>query len=586
MYIQIDDSRDELLTDFGKITLQEQYCLQNESYQQAFARASAAFSNGDEELAQRLYDYVSKHWFAFATPLLTNGGTNRGLPISCFLNYVEDSVMGLANNFVENAFLCTNGGGIGTYWGKIRSIGEKTSKGLETPGLIPFMHCQDSQMIAYHQGKARRGAGATYVDISHPEILEFINMRLPGGDFHRKNLNLHHGICIPDFFMECVAVDGDWELIDPNSGKVKSIVKARELWIKILQQRVKSGEPYLFFVDTANAALPQSQKDKGLYVYHSNLCTEITLPTNEERTAVCCLSSINVAKYDEWVSVKEQFIADLITMLDNALTVFIETAPPQMHKAVASSVAERSLGLGTLGFSSYIQQKGWALESAEAKMFNKNLYAEIKKYAVKASQKLALERGEPEDMVGTGLRNAHLLSIAPNASSSIICGGVSPSIEPLVANAFTQKTQAGSHIVKNPVLIKVLEQYGKNDPETWSSIVLKDGSVQHLDFLSDNHRAVFKTAAEVDQQTLIDLAADRQPYICQAQSVNLFLPPNVDKKVLHTLHYSAWKKGLKSLYYLRSGSVKSTQVGEIKKETIEEQPVVCTLGRECKSCEG
>lgn len=589
--ITIDPNRDENLTDFGKVTLTNQYCLPGETFQEAFARAANAFSAGDEALAQRLYDYASNQWFSFATPLLANGGTNRGLPISCFLNYVDDSIDGLGKNFYENAFLSTNGGGIGTYWGHVRSIGEKTSRGVDTPGVMPFMHVQDAQVLAYHQGATRRGAAAVYMDVSHPEINEFINMRSStGGDVHRKNENLHHGVCTPDSFMEAVANNADWDLVDPHSKRVRSTVKARELWIKILQQRVKLGEPYLFFVDTANKALPQSQKDKGLYVNHSNLCTEITLPTNKDRTAVCCLSSVNVAKVDEWWQHREQFIADLITMLDNTIDVFCEKAPEAMWRAVASAKAERSLGLGTLGFHTWLQLNNIAMDSIEAQDFNQEFYSELHRLAKKASRRLAQERGEPEDMKGTGMRNAHLLAVAPNASSSIICGGVSPSIEPLAANAFTQKTKAGSHEVRNHALAALLAELGKNTEEVWASIAVNKGSVQHLDFLSAKEKKVFLTATETDAQVMIDLAAQRQPYICQAQSVNLFLPSDVSARQLHQTHFSAWKKGLKSLYYLRSTSVKATGVGVLPEVLKTEEPIVegkmCGIEPGCTSCEG
>ncbi len=590
MKLTLAPERDSLLTEFGKTTLQKQYCLPGEDYQNAFARAARAFSGGDPALAQRLYDYASRQWFAFATPLLANGGTNRGLPISCFLNYVDDSIHGLAENFRENAFLSTNGGGIGTYWGAVRSVGEVTSKGVDTPGVMSFMHVQDAQVLAYHQGSTRRGAAATYLDVSHPEIVEFINMRSStGGDVHRKNENLHHGVVIPDEFMVAVREDADWDLVDPHSGRIAETVKARALWIQMLQQRAKLGEPYLFFVDAANRALPETLKAKGLRVHHSNLCTEITLPTSPDRTAVCCLSSVNVAKYDEWAPHREQFIDDLIAMLDNALDVFAERAPEAMWRAVASVRAERSIGLGTLGLHTYFQQQSWTMDSDEAAQFNREFYRDLRSLALNASRRLAQERGEPEDMKGTGLRNAHLLAIAPNASSSIICGGVSPSIEPLAANAFTQKTKSGSHEVRNPALVARLRELGLDTPEVWRSVILASGSVQGIDGLSDHDKRVFQTASEVDPHVLIRLAAERQPFICQAQSVNMFLPANVSAKLLHQVHFSAWESGLKSLYYLRSSSVKSTSVGVMPEILKEEPPAApaCSLdGGECKACEG
>lgn len=600
--INIVPARNSLLTEFGLTTLLKQYCVGDETPQQAFARAAEAFSGGDSALAQRLYDYASKQWFMFATPLLANGGTNRGLPISCFLNHVEDSVDGLVANFGENALLSTNGGGIGTYWGDVRSIGETTSKGVDTPGAMSFMHVQDSQAIAYHQGSTRRGAHATYLDVSHPEIVEFINMRSPtGGDVHRKNENLHHGVNLPDAFMEAVEADADWQLIDPHSKRTTDTVKARSLWIQILQQRARLGEPYLFFIDAANRGLNPALYAKGLRVRLSNLCTEITLPTTPDRTAVCCLSSLNIATLDQWWDDREQLVADLVTMLDNALTVFCEKAPKGMWRALASVMSERSIGLGTLGFHTYCQDHRWPLGSAEAADFNGTLYEEIKRCAVKASKRLAYERGEPEDLKGTGMRNAHLLAIAPNATSSIICGGVSPSAEPMVANAFAQKTMAGTGIMKNPALERLLHKIGHNDEDTWRSIFLERGSVQHLPCLSAAEKVLFQTAAETDPDVLVDLAAQRQPHICQAQSVNLFLPADVSTKVMHQVHMRAWKKGLKSLYYLRSSSVKTTSVGVMPDILREPAPAVsptlmvdestldaavCTLNEGCTSCEG
>lgn len=584
--IVIDNNRDKNLTDFGKVTLSSQFCMPYESYQEAFARAADAFSGGDDRLAQRIYDYASNLWFSFATPLLANGGTNKGLPISCFLNYVEDSISGLCNNFTENAFLSVNGGGIGTYWGEVRSMGEKTSRGVETPGIVPFLHVQDAQILAYHQGSTRRGAAAVYLDVSHPEIYEFIKMRASTvGDVHRKNENLHHGVCIPDSFMYKVEEDGTWELIDPESQTVRTTVSARDLWIKILQQRAKLGEPYLFFTDTANRLLPKALKNKGLYVHHSNLCTEITLPTNKDRTAVCCLSSINLAKKDEWWSRREQFVEDLVTMLDNALDVFRRDAPQQMWRAVSSVSSERSIGLGTLGFHTWLQMNNIPMDSIKAREFNISFYSELERLAKKASKKLAWDRGEPEDLKGTGMRNAHLIAIAPNATSSIVCGGVSPSIEPFAANSFTQKTKVGSREVRNPALVKLLEDLGKNTDDIWSSISTADGSVQHLDFLTDHQKLVFRTAEEIGNETLIRLAADRQPYICQAQSLNLFYTGEISPKELHKPHFDAWKLGIKSLYYLRSKSVKSTGIGEFPSSNNNKEQA-CSLTEGCVSCEG
>ncbi len=558
--MRIDYGRDALLTPLGKITLEERYCQAGEGPQDVFARASKAFSGGDPELAQRLYDYSSNLWFSYATPLISNGGTPNGLPISCFLNYVDDSVAGLAANFTENAFLSTNGGGIGTYWGRVRSVGERTSRGVETPGLMPFLHVMDSQMLAYHQGSTRRGAGAAYIDISHPEIVEFIEMRTPtGGDVHRKNENTHHGVCVTDAFMDAVKRGLPWPLIDPNSGNVKETLDARQLWSRILLKRVQTGEPYLFFSDTANRALPEPLRALGLRVHHSNLCTEVMLPTAPDRTAVCCLSSINMAKADEWGPMAGQFITDLVTMLDNVLDVFIEQAPPEMWRAVNSARSERSIGLGTLGWHTYLQQRGLTMEDPEARQHNIELYQMIKDMARTASLKLGAQRGEAPDMVGTGMRHAHLMAIAPNATSSLICGGVSPSTEPMAANAFAQKTLSGTQEVRNPALQALLASKGKDTPGVWSSILVNDGSVQHLDWLSDREKLVFRTHVEHDQMAILEQAIDRQPYICQGQSFNMALPPNVSPAVLNRLHFRAWEGGLKALYYLRSSSVRRTE---------------------------
>lgn len=593
--ITIDNSRDLFMSPFGKVTMKKQFCLPGETTQQALARASKAFSGGDPELAQFLYDASSRHWFMFATPLLSNGGTNKGLPISCFLNHIDDSIDGLAENFRENAFLSTNGGGIGTYWGDVRSSGEVTSRGVDTPGVMAFMHVQDSQTLAYHQGSTRRGVAATYLDVSHPEIIEFINMRsTTGGDPHRKNENLHHGVVIPDAFMEAVAADGEWALTDPHSKAVREVVKARDLWIRMLLQRAKLGEPYLFFVDAANRALPATQKAQGLRINHSNLCTEITLATNPDRTAVCCLSSLNLATLDQWWPVRHTLVTALATMLDNALDVFCAQAPDSMWRAIDSVRAERSIGIGTMGFHTYCQKQGWPLASPEAASFNRFFYAELQNLTADASKYLGALRGVPHDMTGTGHRFAHRIAIAPNATSANVCGGVSPSTEPMAANAFTQKTVAGSHKVVNGVLLDYLDQIGHNTDEVWTSIILNHGSVQHLPFLSDHAKELFQTAAEADPNVLIDLAADRQPFICQAQSLNIFLPANVSTKVLHQTHFRAWQKNLKSMYYLRSSSVKRTSVGVMPEIQREPQPApdegpsnaVCTLGGDCTSCEG
>jgi ribonucleoside-diphosphate reductase alpha chain len=546
--------------------LKDRYLLPTEETpQEAFARACVAFADNKAH-AERLYKYVSNLWFMFASPLLSNGGTDRGLPISCFLNYVPDSREGLAAHYTENIWLSSMGGGIGGYWGHIRSQGQSTSKGNKTTGVIPFMHVVDSQMVAFNQGATRRGSYASYMDISHPEIIEFIDMRKPaGGDINRKNLNLHHAVIVPDKFMWAMEKDEDWTLVDPNSKDKVKTIKARSIWIKILEARISTGEPYIMFIDTVNRALPKELKDKGLKVHHSNLCSEITLPTNEERTAVCCLSSVNLEYFDEW-SKEELFIEDLMRMLDNTLTKFIKGAPLTMKKAITSAESERSVGLGAMGFHSYLQRNGIALNSPLAMGPNIKIFKYIKKKCDAANLKLGKERGEAPDLKGTGKRFAHMTAIAPNASSSIICGNTSPSIEPLRANAFTQKTLSGSFLIKNKYLKKLLEEKGKDIKDVWKIIISNTGSVESLDFLNAQEKNVFKTAIEVDQAWLVDLASERQKYICQAQSLNLFFPPDVNVRKLNNVHKRAWHKKLKTLYYCRSEAIKRAENISIKIE--------------------
>ena len=563
----INYDRDNLLTDFGKTTLKDRYLLPEEkSPQDGFMRAAKAFSDNDE-MAERIYNYASKLWFMYSTPILYNGGSTRGMPISCFLNYVGDSREGLTEHYTENAWLASIGGGIGGYWGHVRSDGVSTSGGSQSSGSIPFLHVVDSEILAFSQGKTRRGSYAAYMDMSHPEIIEFLEMRKPsGGDIHRKCLNLHHGINISNEFMEliekCISeptYDDSWNLIDPHTKEIVRTVSARELWQKLLETRVATGEPYVSFIDTINEALPETQKKLGLRVHHSNLCTEITLPTNENRTAVCCLSSVNLEKYDEWQK-EPLFIPDLIRFLDNALTFFIENAPENVFRAKFSAVNERSIGLGAMGFHAYLQSKGIPFESALAKAINLKIFRKIKEQAVEESKSLAIKRGEAPDMEGTGMRNAHLLAIAPNASSSIICGTTSPSIEPFRANAYVQKTMSGSFLVKNKYLEKLLEKKGINTDEIWQSIVAQRGSVLHLDELSDYEKDTFKTAIEINQQWVIEHAADRQQYICQGQSINVFVPADVNIKELHDIHMLAWKRKIKTLYYCRSEAIKRAEL--------------------------
>jgi ribonucleoside-diphosphate reductase alpha chain len=591
MEINIDRSRDNLLSGFGLKTLEDRYMLPSEtSPQEAFARAAKAFSD-DDAMAQRIYDYASMLWFMFSTPILTNGGTDRGLPISCFLNYVPDSREGITGHYTEIAWLSSFGGGVGGYWGDVRASGTKTSHGSESTGVIPFLKVVDAEMLAFSQGITRRGSYAAYLPVNHPEIEEFLDVRKPtGGDVNRKSTNLHHGVVLTEEFMtlinqagEIPGFDDSMDLVDPHSGEIKKTVSAKTIWVKLIQNRIETGEPYILFDKAVNDALPEFQKKLGLRVHQSNLCSEITLPTNEERTAVCCLSSVNLETYDEWKD-HPQFIPDLIRFLDNVLQSFIDNAPDSIGRARYSAQRERSIGLGAMGFHAYLQAHSIPFESAVAKGQNLQIFKRIKEQAVAATRQLAEERGECPDSEGYGVRNAHLLSVAPNASSSIICGNTSPSIEPFRANAYTQKTKSGSSLAKNKYLEEVLARYGRNDHETWKSIITLGGSVQHLDFLSDWERDVFKTAIEIDQRWVVDFAADRQQYICQSQSLNLFFPALVSKQELHNVHMEAWKKGLKSLYYVRSEAIKRADVVSDQKER-ERLPDYVEEST-CLACEG
>lgn len=588
MSVKIDYSKDSLLDEFAITTLKDRYMVGGEnSPQEAFARAAEAFAD-NEDHAQRLYDYVSNLWFMFATPILSNGGTTRGLPISCFLNYIDDSREGITEHYVENAYLSSFGGGIGGGWSDVRSQGTPTSKGSESTGVIPFIGVVDREMLAFSQGVTRRGSYAAYLRIDHPEIEEFLDVRKPtGGDVNRKSINLHHGVVVNDAFMELIYsatkypdFDDSWDLIDPHSQRVRRTVSARTLWVKLLQNRMETGEPYIMFEDAVDAELPDFQKKKGLKVNHSNLCSEITLATNDERTAVCCLSSVNLEYFDAW---KEHpaFIPDIIRMLDNVLTSFIENAPEQLYKAKFSAMRERSLGLGAMGFHAFLQKNNIPFESASATGANLKMFSHIKEQAVKTTRQLAVEKGACPDDDSCTVRNAHLLAIAPNASSSIICGNTSPSIEPFRANAFNQKTKSGSNLHKNKFLEEVLEQYKDNTPEIWKSIVTNKGSVQHLNFLSDWEKNVFKTAVEINQAWIIDHAAHRQEYICQSQSLNLFFPPDVNKADLHNVHMLAWARNLKTLYYLRSEAISRADIvsDQVKREILFEQS-------DCLACEG
>ena len=562
---KIDKSRDSNLTDFGKATLLDRYLGHNETFQDLFARVASHYAD-DNLHAQRLYNYISNLWFMPATPVLSNGGTTRGLPISCFLNEAGDSLNGILDLWSENVWLAARGGGIGSYWGNLRSIGEKIGRVGKTSGIIPFIKVMDSLTMAISQGSLRRGSAACYLPIDHPEIEEFIEMRRPtGGDPNRKALNLHHGVLVTDSFMRAVEMDEQWALKSPKDGAVQATVSARNLWIRLLTARIETGEPYIIFIDTVNRMIPQHHKLAGLTVKTSNLCSEITLPTGvdkegRDRTAVCCLSSLNVEKYEEWKDDKN-FIQDIMRFLDNVLTDFIDNAPDQFSDATYSALKERSVGLGVMGLHSFFQKKMIPLESVMSKVWNKKIFEYIHKEVDKASKDLAEERGPCPDAAEYGFKErfSNKTAIAPTASISIICGGTSPGVEPIAANSFTHKTLSGSFNVKNKYLRKLLEKYNKDDDETWSSITTNQGSVAHLDFLTKEEKDVFKTAFELDQRWLVDLSADRTPHISQAQSINLFLPADVHKRDLHQIHFQAWKKGLKSLYYCRSKSIQRAE---------------------------
>ncbi len=559
--IALDNKRDNKLSDFGKAVLKDRYLMPDESYQDLFARVASYYAD-DQAHGQRLYDYMSNLWFMPATPVLSNGGTNRGLPISCFLNESSDSLQGIVELWNENVWLASKGGGIGSYWGNLRSIGETVRGNGKTSGIIPFIKVMDSQTLAISQGSLRRGSAAVYLPIHHPEIEEFIDLRRPtGGDPNRRSLNLHHGVVITDEFMKAVKDGKDFALKSPHSNQTVEKVNARSLWIKLLTARVETGEPYMLFIDTVNKAIPAHHKKSDLKVKTSNLCCEITLPTGldhlgNNRTAVCCLSSLNLEYYEEWKDDK-LFITDIMRFLDNVLQDFIDKAPDSMSRAKYSALRERSVGLGVMGLHSFLQSKNVPIESAMSKVWNKKIFLHIKQQADQASKDLAKERGACLDAKDQNIdeRFSNKIAIAPTASISIIAGNSSPGVEPFAANSFTQKTLTGSFNVRNKNLVKLLQEKGRNTDDVWSSITTNEGSVQHLDFLDEHEKLVFKTAPEIDQRWIVDLAGERQEYICQAQSINVFLPGDVSKKDLHEIHFRAWQKGVKSLYYCRSTSV-------------------------------
>ena len=591
--LTIDPNCDSLIDEYGIRRLKESYMTETEiSPQERFAFVSRKFAS-DSEHAQRLYDYSSKHWLSYSTPILSFGRSSKGLPISCYLNYIEDTAEGLVNNLSETNWLSMLGGGVGVGFG-IRSAGEKST------GVMPHLKMYDASSLAYRQGKTRRGSYAAYLDISHPDVLLFLEMRKPTGDQNLRCLNLHHGINISDAFMQKVencmtdpSADDSWELIDPHNDEVREVVSAKELWQRILEMRIQTGEPYIHFIDRSNEKLPEWLKKKGLSVKQSNLCSEIILPTDEKRTAVCCLSSVNLEYFDEW-SKDEQFLHDVAEMLDNVLQYFIDHAPNEIARAKYSAIRERSIGVGELGWHALLQKKMIPFESAMAKSLNMRIAKHIHTGLEEANFKLGEARGEAPDAKGTGRRFSHMRAIAPNASSSIIMGNTSPSVEPFRANAYRQDTLSGSYMNKNKYLVELLKQKCVENESLdfdriMSSIVSNDGSVQHLRCLDDYEKEVFKTSMEIDQRWLIEHAADRQEYIDQAQSINLFFRPNADIKYLHAVHYLAWKKGLKTLYYCRSEKIgKADRVSKkIERQIIQELDMSAMVNNEeCLACEG
>lgn len=604
--VRVNRSRDALLTDFGRATLDNRYLLPGEHYQDLFGRV-ASYYGADPEHAQRLYDYISRHWFMPATPVLSNGGTTRGLPISCFLNEADDSLRGIVDLWNENVWLASKGGGIGSYWGNLRSIGENVGKNGKTSGVIPFIRVMDSLTLAISQGSLRRGSAAVYLPVWHPEIEEFVEMRRPtGGDPNRKALNLHHGVLVTDDFMRAVEKDEEWGLRSPKDMSVIRSVPARQLWIRILTARMEQGEPYIIYSDHVNRARPEHHKLAGLEVKTSNLCAEITLPTGidhhgKNRTAVCCLSSLNLETWDEWKD-DPRFVEDVMLFLDRVLQDFIDRAPDDMERARYAAMRERSVGLGVMGFHSFLQARDIPFESVMARVWNKKIFQQIRQQANAASRHLAEVFGPCPDAAEYGVmeRFSNKMAIAPTASISIIAGNASPGIEPISANVFLQKTLSGSFTVRNRHLLKLLERKGQNTDAVWSSITLNKGSVQHLDFLTQDEKDVFKTAFELDQRWVIEHAADRAPFICQAQSINVFLPADIHKRDLHQIHFLAWKRGVKSLYYCRSLSIQradAVSTMALKKDILEEEdygtttpasegkPGATTSYEECLSCQ-
>ncbi len=582
--ISIDTDKDKLLSTQAAKLLKDYYCIEGEdSPQMAFARAAKAYCYGDTKFAQRIYNYVSNKWFMFASPVLSNAPKPntkvKALPISCFLSYVPDTLEGLIDHTSELRWLSVKGGGVGGHWSDVRSVSDIA------PGPVPFLHTVDADMTAYRQGKTRKGSYAAYMDVSHPDILEFLTIRIPTGDVGRKCLNMHHAVNISDEFMTAVEDNEDWNLLDPNDDTIRETHKARKIWEAILETRFRTGEPYLNFIDTANRYLPKPMKRKGLKIHGSNLCNEIHLPTSEDRTAVCCLSSLNLELYDEWKDT--DVVKDLITFLDNVLQFFIDHAPDHISRARYSATQERSLGLGAMGLHSLYQKNRMPFDSLRAKTLNEEVFKKIKEDAVEQTKILGKEKGEAPDMKGTGKRNAHLLAIAPNANSSMITG-CSPSIEPHKANAYTHRTRAGSHLIKNKYLRQELIKLNMDTPEVWTSIITNGGSVQHLDFINDSIKEVFKTAIEINQREIIKQGGDRQKYLCQGQSLNIFFPAGASKRYLHDVHMQAWKDECKGLYYLRTEtSHRAENVAEkVKLNKLKDYSEVEQSEEDCEACQG
>jgi len=582
--ISIETDKDKLLSKQAAKLLKDYYCVDGEdSPQMAFARAAKAYCYGDTKLAQRIYNYVSNKWFMFASPVLSNAPKPnekvKALPISCFLSYVPDTLEGLIEHTSELRWLSVKGGGVGGHWSDVRSVSDIA------PGPIPFLHTVDADMTAYRQGKTRKGSYAAYMDVSHPDIMEFLTVRIPTGDVGRKCLNIHHAVNVTDEFMTAVEDDEDWNLIDPNESESRETYKARKIWETILETRFRTGEPYINFIDTANRYLPKTMKKKGLRIHGSNLCNEIHLPTNEERTAVCCLSSLNLELYDEWKDT--DIVKDLITFLDNVLQFFIDNAGDEIKRARYSATQERSLGLGAMGLHSLYQKNRMPFDSFQAKTLNEEIFKKIKEDAVEQTKILGTEKGEAPDMKGTGKRNSHLLAIAPNANSSMITG-CSPSIEPHKANAYTHRTRAGSHLIKNRYLKEELQKINQDTPEVWTSIITNGGSVQHLDFINDSMKEVFRTAIEINQRVIIEQGGDRQKYLCQGQSLNIFFPAGASKNYLHDVHMKAWKEECKGLYYLRTEtSHRAENVAEkVKLNKLKDYSEDVQSEEDCPACEG